>query len=96
MRVPRAAVLYAIASVSTLSVDAFHGAIVDDAISKHATGPNETLEWEEFMSYARGSLFPLAWFGELGKDAGAVSWKDAHLTLKVVSWIMYSHLDHVI
>ena len=88
MRVPREAVLGAAAktaATSSLSADEFLGAIVDDAFAKHDADGNATLEWDEFIEYARGCKFLTAWFGDLGgadtsaEGGGAISWRDAHL-----------------
>lgn len=87
MRVPREAVLgaaAATAATSSLTVDDFLGAIVDDAFAKHDADGSATLEWDEFLEYARGCKFLTAWFGDLGgkdkaAEGGAISWRDAHL-----------------
>jgi len=68
MRVPREAVLGAAAAAAgaaggRLSVDAFLQGIVDDAFAAHDTDGNTTLEWNEFLKYARGCQFLTAWFG---------------------------------
>ena len=89
MRVPREAVRRAAktASTTSLTADEFLGAIVDDAFAEHDTDGNATLEWEEFVEYARRCAFLTAWFGDLsssspgggGAGGATISWQDAHL-----------------
>jgi len=61
-----------------LSVDAFLGALVDDAMRKHDTDGNGSLEAEEFVAFAEANAFLSIFFGHLTQEGGRAksSWKD--------------------
>ena len=61
-----------------LSVDAFLGALVDDAMRKNDADANGSLEAEEFVAFAKDNPFLSIFFGHLTQSGvrAKSSWKD--------------------